>query len=101
MQACINEHMGTSFYNNYKNFTGEIILSRIELDEGGYANSGKYYGIGAPLFLVEICPDHTDLEDGGHHMIRMRGSNVANGVQSRKELRAALQKIYPNMSVKR
>lgn len=95
LEACIEEHKYTSFYMNHKNSEGEISLSRMEL-HNGYSRSGKYYGVGAPLFCVEIdIPTTSAIE-----ITEMRGSSE-NGAKSRAALRAALQKLYPNMKVNR
>lgn len=33
-----------------RDFSGEIFISRVSLDEGGYDRLGTYFGIGDPLF---------------------------------------------------
>lgn len=36
-----------------RNFnSGKVYLSRVRLDSGGYDHHGRYWGIGAPLFVA-------------------------------------------------
>ena len=99
MQACLDDHKGTSFYNTHKNGNGEIVLVRIELDAGGYTKAGKYYGIGAPLFQVMIEPALATHEEVQNGIFELRGSNE-NGRASRAALRKELKKLYPNMKIR-
>lgn len=43
----------------------KFILTRIPLDRGGYANKGRgqYYGVGAPVFMLERDEDGAFVEE--------------------------------------
>ncbi len=49
-------HWGGSHALDRKNYDGELEVLRVKLDRGGYTSSGRYFGVGAPLF--EVYGDH-------------------------------------------
>lgn len=51
------------------NATGELTLSRVPIDEGGYDPGGAYWGIGAPLFCIEDA-------EGRTHYTRSKGDGT-------------------------
>jgi hypothetical protein len=58
LAACRRPAKRTSVRNGWqdsymKDFDGLIYVRRERLDRGGYTSSGKYFGIGAPLFHYE------------------------------------------------
>lgn len=38
-----------------------VLINRVRLNQGGYDSRGKYFGIGAPLFLYYSDPDEEGL----------------------------------------
>ena len=71
-----------------------IHIVRLELDNGGYTDSGRYFGVGAPLFELEI-------EDCGGPYISPNRSFRRVRATSRRALRAELKKLFPNATISR
>jgi len=86
--VCIGEHKSSPFYFVHKSAHGQVELFKIELDEYGYSESGRYYGRGMPLYAVELTSDN-----GGYFNTCMRSA-------SRPDLSNEIKKLYPNMKVK-
>jgi hypothetical protein len=89
MQVCIDEHKHTSFYNECKSLKGVIRTTKIPLDPSGYSRSGKYYGVGASVFMVGIEPENT-----------RTFCDTPMRAWNKHALRAELKKLYPNMIVR-
>lgn len=89
LTLCLFEHKGTSFYNSHKNAQGHIEIFKIKLDKGGYSESGKYYGVGASLFAVEIWP----------YSVQEPYFNTSVRSTILTELVSEIKALYPNMEV--
>lgn len=46
-----------------ENTTAKLRLSRIRINQGGYDDRGRYWGVGAPLYFAED-------DDGNHRALR-------------------------------
>jgi len=74
------------------NYQGELALTRVALDDGGYDAMGRYYGPGAPLFLVE----HTDPEEYHKHGIEIIFHVRA---KDRTAAKALVRRMYPTAKI--
>ena len=90
LAVCVSAHKYTSFYSQHKNSPGAIEIFEIQLDENGYSDTGKYFGVGASLFAVEL--DAFDVHSS-YYNTQMRSTD-------RTELMGEIMALYPNMKVK-
>jgi hypothetical protein len=69
-------HWGGHHPRSPEDFSGKLNVVRVRLNSGGYNSSGRYFGVGAPLYNVNGHHDGEDVE----FYIRAKDRNEAKQI---------------------
>lgn len=69
----------------------KLVVERIKLSKDGYSSTGKYFGVGAPLYAVSGHTFKENHELGGYDIV-YEYVRAANAKEAREIVKAKLAK---------